>query len=178
MAEGNFNEARLYLEDLQQVTEKTGRTGDLIEVRLLLALTLKVTGDDTGAIRLLTRVISLAEQEGYFRIFIDMGITMTSLLKETIRQYQPSDFIRRLLSECETKPFRSTIGAVFLSEPLTSRELEILKLLADDLSNQEIARKLILSIGTVETHANHIYAKLGVTNRAQAIKRATNLNLL
>ncbi len=65
-----------------------------------------------------------------------------------------------------------------LIEPMTERELEVLRLLADDLSNEEIARKLVLTVSTIKTHAHNIYAKLGVRNRAQAIKRATSLNLL
>ena len=120
----------------------------------------------------------MAEPEGYFRIFIDMGVTMTILLKETTGKAQSPDFIHRLLSECERKNPRNTMPPGLLREPLTAREVEILKLLADGLSNEEIAQKLILSVGTIKTHAHHIYAKLGVRTRSQAVKRAINLNLL
>jgi LuxR family transcriptional regulator, maltose regulon positive regulatory protein len=178
LSEGKVDEARLRLEELQQEAERTGRTGNLIEIWLLKALTLKATGDNAHAVELLKRVLSMAEPEGYFRIFTDMGVTMTALLKEAEQQNQPRSFIERLLSECEKKNPRSPMPAGLLREPLTAREMEILKLLANDLSNNEIGQKLVLSIGTVKTHAHHIYAKLGVNTRAQAIKRAINLNLL
>jgi LuxR family maltose regulon positive regulatory protein len=178
LADGNINEARLRLEELQHEAEKTGRTGNLIETLLLLALTVKVAGDNARAAGLLQRALAMAEPEGYFRIFVDMGTAMTVLLKDAAAQNQSAGFVHRLLSECEKKSARSVMPAGLLAEPVTAREMEILKLLADGLSNQEIARKLVLSLGTVKTHAHHIYAKLGVNTRAQAIKRAINLNLI
>jgi LuxR family maltose regulon positive regulatory protein len=178
LADGNINEARLRLEELQHEAEKTGRTGNLIETLLLLALTVKAAGDNTQAFQLLQRALAIAEPEGYFRIFVDMGTAMTVLLKEAAAQNQSAGFVHRLLNECEKKSPRSVMPAGLLAEPITAREMEILKLLADGLSNQEIARKMVLSLGTVKTHAHHIYAKLGVNTRAQAIKRAINLNLL
>jgi LuxR family transcriptional regulator, maltose regulon positive regulatory protein len=178
LAEGKVDEARLRLEELQQEAEKTGRTGNLIEILLLLALTKQSAGDNSQAIELIQRVLSMAEPEGYFRIVVDMGVNMAGLLKEAAGQKQILDFIHRLLVECEKKNPRSPMPAGLLREPLTVREMEILKLLANDLSNQEIAQKLVLSTGTIKTHAHHIYAKLGVSTRAQAVKRAINLDLL
>ena len=70
------------------------------------------------------------------------------------------------------------VGLPQLVEPLTERELEILRLLALGLSNQEIADRLILAVGTVKTHNHHIFGKLGVANRVQALARARSLNLL
>jgi ATP/maltotriose-dependent transcriptional regulator MalT len=178
LAERNINEAISRLEELQQEAERTGRTGNLIEIWLLKAFALKAIGDSIRAEELLQRALSMAEPEGYFRIFVDMGVTMSLLLKEAAKQNQSSNFIERLLSECRQRNPRSTMPPGLFKEPLTAREVEILKLLADGLSNEEIAQKLILSVGTVKTHAHHIYAKLGVRTRSQAIKQAINLNLL
>jgi LuxR family maltose regulon positive regulatory protein len=178
LAEGKVNEARLRLEELQHKAEKTSRTGNLIEIFLLQALTMKAAGDNIRAVELLKRALVMAEPEGYFRIFVDMGTAMTLMLKEVAAQNQSGSFVGQLLIECEKENPRNPMPAGLLREPITAREMEILKLLADGLSNQEIARKLVLSLGTVKTHAHHIYAKLGVNTRAQAIKRAINLNLL
>jgi LuxR family maltose regulon positive regulatory protein len=136
-------------------------------------------GNVAGAIALLSRALALAEQEGHTRIFVDLGLPMASLLKEATSQADSQDYIHRLLKEFEKKGhYLQNLTYQPLVEPLSSRELEILKLIAKDLSNEEIARKLFLTVGTVKTHAHNIYSKLGVSNRLQAVNRARSLNLL
>jgi LuxR family maltose regulon positive regulatory protein len=178
LAEGKVSEAETRLETLQQGAEKAGRNGNLIEIILLRALAARATGDTARAVGQLRRALSLAEPEGYFRIFVDLGAPMAALLREAESQSSAPQYVRRLLTEFEKKRPGGPAPAYPLLEPLTGRELEVLKLLAEDLSNREIAQKLVLTVGTVKTHAHHIYAKLGVRTRAQAIKRALNLNLL
>jgi LuxR family transcriptional regulator, maltose regulon positive regulatory protein len=177
VAEGKYKEADLALEKLQIGAEKAGRKGNLIEIILLRALANRSQGKAVEAIALLNRALALAESEGYTRIFIDLGSPMASLLKEAASQTAVPDYIQKLLKEFGERG-KHTQAYQPLVEPLSSRESEILKLMAKELSNGEIARKLFLTIGTVKTHAHNIYAKLGVTSRLQAINRARNLNLL
>jgi LuxR family maltose regulon positive regulatory protein len=104
---------------------------------------------------------------------------MAALLKEAVSRGVVSSYVRELLVEFEKKKHRTRIPAYQpLVEPLTEREFEVLRLLADGSSNGDIAKKLVLTVSTVKTHAHNIYAKLGVSSRAQAIKRAASLELL
>ncbi len=178
LAEGKFKEAAELLEKLQDKSEIAGRYGNLIEFLLLRALALQAEGDTGQAVNLVAKAVTIAEPEGYIRIFVDLGASLAALLKEVASRNVSQPYVHRLLAEFENvKPNRPVL-ANRLVEPLTSRELEILKLLAGGLSNQEIAQKLVVSTGTVKTHTHHIYAKLDVRTRMQAIKRATSLNLV
>jgi LuxR family transcriptional regulator, maltose regulon positive regulatory protein len=178
MVEGRANEAEALLEKLQQINEKSSRNGNLIEILLLRALILQAKGDPNQAVDLVSRSVKLAEPEGYIRIFLDMGTSMASLLKEVALRNISQHYIHRLLAEFAGKKPSRPLLAYIMIEPLTARELEILKLLVEGLSNQEIAQKLVVSTGTVKTHTHHIYAKLGVRSRSQAIKKAVSLHLL
>jgi LuxR family maltose regulon positive regulatory protein len=103
---------------------------------------------------------------------------MSELLKEAALRNICPHYIHRLLAEFAGKQPSRPLPAYILIEPLTSRELEVLNLLADGLSNHEIAQKLILTEGTIKTHTHRIYAKLDVHTRTHAIKRSISLNLL
>jgi len=178
LAEGKFTEAATLLEKLQHKAEIAGRNGNLIELLLLRALASKAMGDNNQAVELVNRAVTIAEPEGYIRIFIDLGASIASLLKEVALRNVSPHFVRRLLAEFEKgKPDRR-VPSYPLVEPLTLREFEILGLLAGGLSNQEIAQQLFLTVGTVKVHTHHIYAKLGVHTCSQAISRASSLNLL
>jgi LuxR family maltose regulon positive regulatory protein len=178
IAEGKYLETDASLEKLQIGAEKAGRNGNLIEILLLRALAMRSLGNVAEAIALLRRALTLAEPEGYIRIFVDLGLPMASLLREAASQAASQDYTHRLLKEFEKKGHTQALSYQPLVEPLSSRELEILKLIAKDLSNEEIAHKLLLTVGTIKTHAHNIYTKLGVSSRIQAINRARNLNLL
>jgi ATP/maltotriose-dependent transcriptional regulator MalT len=178
LAERKLGEAETLLKNLQDRNKSTGRYGNLIEILLLLALTVQARGDSVRAVDLVSKAITIAEPKGYIRIFVDMGPSMRALLIEAAKHNGSPAYIQKLLIEFEKERADHAELSYPLAEPLTSREIEILHLLADGLSNREIARKLILGLGTVKTHTHHIYAKLGVRTRAQAIKSATNLNLL
>jgi len=178
LAEGKFGEADELLEKLQQSAEKTGRNGNLIEILLLRALAIQAKGNTQRAVDLIVKALFLAEPEGYVRIFVDMGASMAALLKDVAQRGVATHYVHRLLMEFKsTKPGRP-LTYYPLIEPLTARELQVLRLFADDLSNREIAQKLVLTVGTVKTHTHNIYNKLDAHTRAGAIKRAINLNLL
>jgi LuxR family maltose regulon positive regulatory protein len=174
LAQGKLAEAGEKLKDLREIDEKAGRHGNLIEILLLQALAAQAGGDAETAVDLIGRAVAIAEPNGYIRIFLDMGPSMMNLLKEAARRGVSLHYVRRLLAEFEkARPERAAP-----IEPLTPRELEILKLLAGGLSNREIARKLVVSPGTVKSHTHHIYAKLGVGTRTRAIRSAADLDLL
>ena len=178
LSDGKPDEAEAILEKIQQRSEKAGRIENLIECYLLQALVLQMKGNVPVAISLINKAIVLARPESFIRLFIDLGSPMKTLLKEITSEGVTSEFISRLLIEFEKRPSVRVPVYQLLAESLTLRELDVLRLIANDLSNKEIAQKLVLTVGTVKTHAHNIYAKFGVRNRSQAVKKAIKLNLL
>jgi LuxR family maltose regulon positive regulatory protein len=130
--------------------------------------------------------LALAEQEGYIRIFVDEGNPMEELLQIYSRRVGDSQkaYVYNLLNAFKIPTGKTGILSAsptqpgFLIEPLTGREAEVLQLLAAGLSNQEIAEKLVLSVGTIKTHTHNLYGKLGVQSRTRALARAKGLNLI
>ena len=120
--------------------------------------------------------MTLAEPEGYVRVFADEGPPMASLLRVAARQQAGGNYVRQLLAAVtETEPNGPVKQA--LIEPLSERELDVLRLLGTELDGPAIARELMVSLNTVRTHTKHIYAKLAVTNRRAAVRRAAELDL-
>ena len=160
---------------LLAAAEEGGRAGSVIEILILLALTHQLQGDTEAGLIPLKRALTLAEPEGYVRIFVDEGAPMAALLAALPEGAE--SYVRLLLSalgEAEIK--RPTKQA--LLDPLSERELEVLRLLASDLSGPQIARELVVSLNTVRTHTKSIYAKLAVNSRREAVRRAQELDLL
>jgi LuxR family transcriptional regulator, maltose regulon positive regulatory protein len=157
-----------------------GRTGTVIELLVLQALAHHAGRDVPAATEALGRAVALAEPEGYLRIFADEGAPMASLLRALARQgaSEASDaYLRRLLAA--TAPDEGARPAEQgLVEPLSERELDVLRLLGSDLDGPDIARELSVSLNTMRTHTKNIYAKLGVTSRRAAVRQAQQLNLL
>ena len=120
--------------------------------------------------------MTLAEPEGYVRIFTDEGPPMASLLRAVAKQGITPSYVRRLLAAVSNTE-DSTPVSQGLIEPLSERELDVLRLLGTDLDGPDIARELVVSLNTVRTHTKNIYAKLGVNNRRAAVRRAAELNL-
>ena len=124
-----------------------------------------------------------AQIQGFRRIFVDEGEPMRELLEEfrgLFPQSQLSDFVAEILAIFPDLPVAESIPSTKvegLFEPLSRREMEILRLLCQGFSNAEIAARLVLSVGTVKTHIHHIYGKLGVRDRPQAIAKAGLLGL-
>ena len=172
-----LDEAAQLLERLLLAAEQGGRTGSAIEILVLQALAQQMRGDVRGALAPLERALSLAEPEGYVRIFVDEGPAMASLLGTAGQHGIACDYVRRLrmaFSGTEV-PTHTTQSLV---DPLSQRELDVLRLLGTDLSGPDIARELVLSLNTVRTHTKNIYAKLGVNNRRAAVRRAGELDLM
>lgn len=180
IAQGRAEEAMRLLDQLLPAAEAEGRVGRVIEIQMLRALALHAGGDVAQAMIPLEQALSLAEPEGYVRIFVDEGLPMAQLLYEAARRDITPEQTSRLLAvfpalePAPTSPKRP--GE--LVEPLTERELEVLSLIAEGLSNQEVSQRLFISLATVKWHTSNIYGKLGVKNRTQAIAQARALGIL
>ncbi len=171
---------------LLEAAEADERTGSTIEILVVQALAYEAQGDFPGAIASLERALILAEPEGYVRIFAEAGTPMVRLLREAMTRSITPTYTHRLLTALETwgqpqdnAPTASVVPAPQpLIEPLSQRELDVLRLLNTELSGPEIARELVVALSTVRTHTKHIYSKLNVTNRRAAVKRAIELELI
>jgi len=176
-AERSLHEATRLLERLLLAAEEGGRTGRVIEILVLRALAHQRLGDIPAALACLERAMTLAEPEGYVRVFIDEGPPIASLLQAAAKQGIARNYVRRLLAAVSETEHDSPIKQALI-EPLSERELDVLRLLGTDLDGPDIARELTVSLNTVRTHTKHIYAKLAVTNRRAAVRRAQELDLL
>ena len=189
-----------FLERLLLAAEAGGRMGSVIEILGLQALAYQAQGDIAAARRLLQQALALAEPEGYIRLFVDEGPPMQQLIAECRMQgtgwtAQLRAYADRLLAAFEPReettdlqtttdlrvatpvlPLAHGAGST-LVEPLSERELEVLRLLASELSGPQIARRLMVSLSTLRTHTQNIYGKLGVNNRQAAVRRAQELGL-
>lgn len=173
---------------LLTAAESGERTGSVIEILIVQALAHQLQGDTQAALHPLQRALLLAEPEGYRRIFLDEGPAMRTLLTEWQMQratWAPhlSTYVDTLLAvfepgETETKAPRPSATRPALVEPLSERELEVLRLFKTELSGPEIASKLVVALSTVRTHTKSIYSKLNVNNRRAAVLRATALDLI
>ena len=180
-----FGDAIGLLSHLEKNAQSGGRTGRLIEIMLLKALVLQKMGDHRQAVNILTKSLSLAEPEGYVRVFLDEGQTMRMLLSQWLEQTDTDPlrkYVNHLLSYFTAGPQEKTKSLANsdkdLVEPLSTREQEVLKLIALGKTNQEIAEQLVVARGTIKAHAASIYRKLDVTNRTEAVARARQLNIL
>jgi ATP/maltotriose-dependent transcriptional regulator MalT len=176
-AERSTHEAARLLERLLPAAETGGRTGRVIEILVLRALAHQALGEIPAALGSLGRAVTLAEPEGYVRAFVDEGPPMTSLLRAAAKQGTRRDYVRRLLA-AGSRIERGGPTKQALIEPLSERELDVLRLLGSELDGPAIARELMVSLNTMRTHTKNIYAKLAVTNRRAAVRRAAELNLL
>lgn len=165
------------LERLLKVAEDGGRAGNVIEILILLALAHQMHGDIPAALTALERALTLAEPEGYVRIFVDEGYPLSLLLEKAAKNGITPNYVHQLL-KAFGKAEDSTYIDQGLIETLSERELEVLRLLGTDLDGPDIARQLIVSLNTLRTHTKNIYTKLGVNNRRAAVRRAEELGLL
>jgi LuxR family maltose regulon positive regulatory protein len=175
LAEGQSVAALSLLDTLLAPARAAGRMAAVIEIQALRALALP-TPDE--ALHALQGALGLAEPEGYVRLFVDAGEPMQALLKQAAVRGMAPHYVSRLLAAFgPSHPVAARVPQP-LVEPLTDRELEVLRLLAEDLSNQEIGRRLFISLPTVKSHTRNIYGKLGVRSRAEAVDQAQALGIL
>lgn len=182
----SLSEAQDLLMRLLENTEEGNRVGSTIEILVLLVITHHLEGDKNGAFLMLDKALTLAEPESYARFFIEEKEVMKLLLPEAMLKGTTPDFTRKLLTifdskeEIETGNLSLTpeLPTQPLVEPLSQRELEILQLVADGLSNQEICQKLFLALSTVKGHNRNIFGKLQVQRRTEAVARAQELGLI
>jgi LuxR family maltose regulon positive regulatory protein len=181
ISENQQEEAIGLLQSMLRTEEAMGRTDRVIEILILLALAYQDLENMKQSMSTLSKVLSLAEPEGFFRIFVDEGPPMARLLYEGLTHGIEEDYIRELLvafpvvDPGEVDP-RGKDGE--LIEPLSKREIEVLQLIAEGLTSREIAARLYLSPNTVNVHSRNIISKLGVNNRAKAVVKARTLGIL
>ncbi len=193
----SLRDAMGLLERLLQAAEAGERMGRTIEILIVQALAHQEQGDISAALVPLSRALTLAEPEGYVRIFIDEGPPMAVLLARLHEHSRkrpraaltsvPLAYIERLLALLRRERVQDLTSptapsapapAQSLLDPLTERELEVLRLIAAGLSNRAIAARLVLALSTVKSYVNTIYGKLQVESRTQAVARARALHLL
>ena len=190
LAQKRPTEALSLLKPLQGIAEKQERLSHVIEMKVLQALAYQMQRQEQEARSALALALRLAEPEGYIRCFVDEGAPMGALLsrlREQQRKHGPTPYVDTLLAafpqdgtrpEHEDERVGQPMTVQPLVDPLTERELEVLRLIVRGDSNQEIADTLVLSIDTVKRHVSNVFSKLGVNNRVQAVARAHFLRLL
>jgi LuxR family maltose regulon positive regulatory protein len=173
----SLREAVELLDRLLDAAASGGRTGSVIEILVLQSIAHQLGGRLPAAMASLERALTLAEPEGYIRVFVDEGAPMAVLLEAAAGRELAPSYVRRLLAAFgrrDPSGHMTDPGTIPL-EPLSEREREVFRLLETDLSGPEIARQLVVSLNTVRTHTKNIYAKLGVNNRRAAVLRAEEL---
>ena len=186
LAQGDPSAALAVLEPLHQQAEAKGWADERLKAMVLQMVALRAHGEKDKAVRLLGEALALAEPGGFIRLFVDEGLPMARLLSEAATRGISPDYIGRLQAvfdaekrKNEDKPdLPPPSPAQPLIEPLSQRELEILKLIAQGLSNREIGGRLFLALDTVKGHNRRIFDKLQVQSRTEAVARARELSLL
>ncbi len=183
LAQRDPSTALAVLAQLRQQAEAKGWEDERLKVMVLQAAALHMNGDKDKAVHLLCDALTLAEPGGFIRLFVDEGLPMADLLSAAAAQGMMPDYIGKLLAACEAEGHKSEDTsyrppAQPLIEPLSPRELEVLHLMAQGLSNQEICERLFLALSTVKGHNRKIFGKLQVQRRTEAVARARELGLL
>ena len=186
LAQGQAGQALALLDRLHAAAAAQGRAGSLIETGALRALALAAVGDQAGAVTALAGALALACPQRYVRVFADEGPPMAALLGRLIAAQRtgqaaaevPLGYLARLQRAFDPGPPARDPVPGGIVDPLTSRELEVLKMLAAGRPNQAIARELVVALDTVKKHVGHVLGKLGAANRTEAVARARELSLI
>jgi LuxR family maltose regulon positive regulatory protein len=177
LARGRDADLRRWLARLERFTREHDLNRSLLSVYLLQALAADIQGGRELVHDRLVRALEIAAPQDYVRALLDEGPRLLALLPAA-RRAAPA-FVDRVLEHADARSAVEPAGqaAKGLVEPLSERELEVLRLIAAGLANREIADELYIAVGTVKRHINHIYGKLGVHSRTQALARARDLSL-
>lgn len=183
LAEGDGGAAVAILAPLRQEARAADRKDELLRLSVLEAAARSAGGEITAATALLEETLPVAEREGYLRLFLDEGEAVRKLLSLSAEGGLRRSYLGRLLSAFRrelTTPGTPRLAETKeqLPEPLSRREIEILRLIAEGLSNEEIGERLFISLSTVKGHNQNIYAKLRVRRRTEAVARVRELGLL
>ena len=194
LAQHRPTEVLSLLEPLNIIAEQQERLSHAIEIYMLQALAYRLCQQEQEALSALAQAVRLAEPEGYIRCFVDEGSPMAALLsrlREQEREHRPTPYLDTVMAAFASSQHNQKVERWRTSEsdhtydltsplfePLSDRELEVLRLMEQGASNQEIAENLVLALSTVKSHVRTILSKLGARNRTQAVKRARSLGLL
>ena len=189
IAAKRWDEADRLIGRLVTAAETGKRNGRLLELLVLRASLLEAQTKEDEALEVIAQALDLGESNGYVRVFLDEGAPMVKLLQRAHSAGIASEYVSKLLAaiESETKDKRRgttdedasiVIPHSPLVEPLSARELDVLRLLKTELSGPEIAGELTIALSTMRTHSQSIYSKLNVSNRRAAVRRAEELKLL
>ena len=195
LARGDAAAAGALLDRLDAAAARQQRTGSVIEIRAIRAMAFAALGDEAGATAALTSALELGWPQGYIRVFTDEGPAMAAVLGMLIAAQRSDQRAARIPLACLARLQRSfgdgragggPVGSRATADPraprlieqLTSRELEVLAMLAAGRSNQGIASHLVISLDTVKKHVSHLMGKLGAANRTEAVARGRELGLI
>jgi LuxR family maltose regulon positive regulatory protein len=186
LAQGDPSAALSALEPVRRQAEAKGWQDERLKVMVLQAVALQAHGATDQALQFLGDALALAEPGGFIRLFVDEGAPMAELLSTAAARGMLPAYTRKLLAACEAEkqrdadesPLLAAPAAQPLIEPLSERELDVLRLIAQGLSNREISERLFLALSTVKGHNRQIFGKLQVQRRTEAIARARELGLL
>jgi LuxR family maltose regulon positive regulatory protein len=166
------------LEPVRQQAEARDWADKRLQAMVLQALAHHAAGADEKAVQQLDEALTLAAPGGLIRLFVDEGPLLAALLREAAAKGVALTYVQQLLAAFGETIVAQPQSAQNLPDPLTDRELEVLRLLNTDLTGPEIARELMVSLNTMRTHTKNIYAKLGAKSRRTALRRAEELDLL
>jgi len=163
--------------------EAKGWADERLKAMILQAIALHAHGEKDQAVQFMGDALALAESGGFIRIFVDEGTPMVELLSEVAANGIMPDYAGKLLAvfkaeEQKSEDISYQPTAIPLDEPLSQREREVLRLIAQGLSNREISQRLFLALDTVKGHNRIIFGKLQVQRRTEAVARARELGLL
>src|SRR6185503_5163291 len=177
LAQGNSSDALAVAESYRQQVEAKAWEDERLKAMVLQAIALHLQGEKDKALQVLEDALTLAEPGGHIRIFVDEGPPMARLLSEAAVRGLMPDYVHKLQAAFEAEALKSDDKSSLpsagpLIEPLSQRELEVLRLIAHGLSNDEISKRLFLALDTVKGHNRRIYDKLQVQRRTEAVARA------
>ena len=186
LAEGNAQEALRLLKSLRERSTEMGWQDEQLKATVLEAVCRHALGERSEAVELIDRALFVAEPEGFVRLFVDEGARMALLLKDAAGTSKVPAYVAKLLAAFqdelmagENKPVAAGAPKIQpVYEPLSPRELEVLRLIAGGLSNHDIGERLFLALDTVKGHNRRIFEKLRVQRRTEAVARARELGLI